>query len=165
LHAGFATNAALVVEVDDAIMPAKKRHGRTDLDARRIVTMITAKHGKVTPGLRINAFLDVLDPRPIHSHGNIVFFLACDRAGMTANATVLIDEKSVAHLDPFSHKNPEPSARILRFIAKRIVKHHGKNDMRLNPRARVLENVIENSERTRTRTTNTDPSETIEHKA
>jgi hypothetical protein len=30
-----------------------------------------------------------------------VFFLAGDRACMTADATVLIDKKSVAHLLPF----------------------------------------------------------------
>jgi hypothetical protein len=102
LHAGFATDAALVVEVDDAIMPAKKGYGRTDLDARRIVTMIAPKHGKVPPCFRINALLDVLHPRPIHSDGNVVFFFASHRAGMAADATVLIDDKSVAHLEPFS---------------------------------------------------------------
>jgi hypothetical protein len=59
--------------------------------------VIAAKHGKVAPGFRINPFFDVLHPSPIHSNGNIVFFFACHRAGMTTDATVLIDDKSVAH--------------------------------------------------------------------
>jgi hypothetical protein len=97
LHAGFTTDAALVIEIDNAVGPPKKRHSRTDLNARRIVTVVAAKHGKVAPGFWIHPFFDVLHPRPIHSHGNIVFFLACHRAGMTTDATVLIDDKSVAH--------------------------------------------------------------------
>jgi hypothetical protein len=97
LHAGLATDAALVVEVDDAIVPAKKRHRRTDLDARSIVAVVAAKHGKVAPGLWINALLDILHPGPIHSDGDVVLFFACHRASMTADATVLIDDKSVAH--------------------------------------------------------------------
>ena len=76
---------------------AKKCHGRADLDAGRIVAVIAPKHGKVAPGFWINPFFDVLHPSPVHSDGNIVFFLACHRAGMTTDATVLIDDKSVAH--------------------------------------------------------------------
>jgi hypothetical protein len=59
--------------------------------------MITAQHRKVPARIRIRALFDVLDPRAIYPDGNIVFFLAGNGARVTADAAVLIDNKSVAH--------------------------------------------------------------------
>jgi hypothetical protein len=97
LHAGFAADAALMIEVDDAVRAAKQSHRRANLDARGIVAVVAAKDGEVAARIRVTALLDILDPGAIHSKGDIVFFFAGDRASMTADAAVLIDEKSLAH--------------------------------------------------------------------
>jgi len=47
------------------------------------------------------ALLDVLDPRAIYTDGDVVFFLAGHGAGVAPDATMLIDEKPVAHSKPF----------------------------------------------------------------
>jgi hypothetical protein len=47
-------------------------------------------------GFRKFALFDVLHPCSIYADGNIVLFLARDRAGMTANAAVLVYNEAVA---------------------------------------------------------------------
>jgi hypothetical protein len=101
LHAGLAADAALVVKIDDAVGSAKQRNGGADLYARGIVAVIAAQHGEMAPRVGVKSLLDVFHPRTINTDRYIVFFLAGDRACMTADATVLIDKKSVAHLLPF----------------------------------------------------------------
>src|SRR5581483_5709956 len=101
LHARLAADAALVVEIDDAVGAAKERHRRADFDARRVVAVIAAQHREVPPRVRVAALLDVFDPRAIHADGDVVLLLAGQRAGMTADAAVLVDDKPVAHYRPF----------------------------------------------------------------
>jgi hypothetical protein len=60
--------------------------------------VVASKYTKVALGIGKLALLDILDPRPVDPERDIMFFLAGDRAGMTANAPVLVDDKSVAHL-------------------------------------------------------------------
>ena len=91
----------LVVEIDNTVGTAKQRHSGTNLDARRVVAVITAQHRKVTPRVGIYTLLDVLDPSTINSHRNIVFFFTGDGASVTTDAAMLIDEKSVTHYKPF----------------------------------------------------------------
>ncbi len=97
LHAGFTTDAPFVVEIDDAIGTTEKCHRGTNFDTRRVVAMVAAQHCEVSPRVGIESFFDVLDPGSIHADGDVVLFLAGHRAGMTADATVLIDDESVAH--------------------------------------------------------------------
>jgi len=97
LHAGLAADAALAVEINDAIGSAKEGYGGADLDARGVIAVVAPEDAKVTFSIGKLAFLDVFDPGPIDSNRDIVLFLAGYRAGMTANATVLIDNKTVAH--------------------------------------------------------------------
>jgi hypothetical protein len=101
LHAGLAADAALVVEIDNAIAAAKQRYGGANFYARRVVAVITAQHGEMAPRVGIVTLFYVFDPGAVNTNGNIVFFLACDRTRMATDAAVLIDEKSVAHLLPF----------------------------------------------------------------
>ena len=105
LHAGLAADAALVVEVDDTVGATKKRNRRADLDARRVVAVIAAQHGEVAPRVWVLPFLDVLHPSTIHAERDVVLFFARHRAGVAADAAVLIDEKSVAHFEPFRSTN------------------------------------------------------------
>ena len=105
LHARLTADAALVIEVNDAVGAAKQRHRRANLDARRVVAVIAAQHRKVASGVWIDTLLDVFDPGPVNSHRDVMFFLTGNRAGMTADAAMLIDEKSVTHYKPFRSTN------------------------------------------------------------
>jgi len=97
LHAGLATDAALIVEIDDAVASPEKGPGGTDLYAGGVIAVVASQDPKVTFGVGKLAFLDVFDPRPIDSDRDIVLFLAGYRAGMTADAAVLVDDETVAH--------------------------------------------------------------------
>jgi hypothetical protein len=101
LHARFTADAAFVIEVDDAVTPAKQRNRGTNFYARRVVAMIATQYREMTPGVRVVSLLDVLDPSAIHTKSDVVLFFAGHRAGVTADATVLIDHEAVAHSIPF----------------------------------------------------------------
>src|ERR1700756_4064334 len=101
LHAGFAANAAFVIEIDNAIRPSEQGHRGTNFNARRIVAMIAAQHREVAAGIGITAFFNVLYPRPIYPDGDVVLFFTSDGTGVTADAAVLIDQESVTHREPF----------------------------------------------------------------
>jgi len=97
LHAGLAADASFVIEIDNSISPSKQRHRGTNFDARCVVAMIAAQHGEVAAGIGIAALFNVFHPCAIYTNGDVVLFLAGDGAGVTADAAVLVDEKSVAH--------------------------------------------------------------------
>jgi hypothetical protein len=63
--------------------------------------MIAAQHGKVAARIGIVTLLDVLHPSAVNSDRDIMFFFAGDRACMTTDATILIDDEAVAHSRPF----------------------------------------------------------------
>jgi hypothetical protein len=86
-----------MIEIDDAITATKQRNSRTNLYARRIVAMIASQYRKMAPSIGISPFFNVLDPSAIHAERNIMFFLASHRAGVTADAPVLIDDEPVTH--------------------------------------------------------------------
>ena len=97
LHAGLATDAALAVEVHDSVLPAEKRDRRTNFDAGRIIAVVAPQYGEMSLRVRKFALLDVFDPCAVNTNRDIVLFFAGNRAGMTANAAVLINDKTVAH--------------------------------------------------------------------
>jgi hypothetical protein len=101
LHAGLATDATGVVEIDDAIGAAKQSDRGADFYAGSIVAVVAAQHGEMAPRIRVVTLLYVLDPGAVNAQRDIVFFFAGDRAGVAANAAILIDEKSVPHLVAF----------------------------------------------------------------
>ncbi len=99
LHAGFAADAAAVVEIDDAVSRRKSAvvgqistHGA----ASQWLQRITPKWRLVCRKL---ALLDVLDPRAEDADRYAMLFLAGDRAGVTADAAVVIDYEAVAQFD------------------------------------------------------------------
>ena len=51
----------------------------------------------MAPGVRVLPFLKVFDPRAVHPDRNVMFFLARDRASMTADAAILVNDEAVAH--------------------------------------------------------------------
>jgi hypothetical protein len=59
-----------------------------------VITPHNRKHpGRIRPG----ALFDILDPGSVDPKRNIVFRLASHRAGVTADALVLVDDKTVSH--------------------------------------------------------------------
>ena len=94
LHAGFTTDAAAVVKVDDAILSPVQCRDRTNLDAGCIVTVIAAHHRKEPSRIRELTLFDVLDPSSIDAHWDVVFRLTCNRAGMTADTAAIVDNES-----------------------------------------------------------------------
>jgi hypothetical protein len=101
LHAGLTADAALVVKIHNPVGSAKKRDGGTNFNARSVIAMIAAEHREVSSRIWVAALFDILHPCAIHAHRDVMLFFARHRAGVTADATVLIDDKSVAHFIPF----------------------------------------------------------------
>lgn len=64
--------------------------------------MIASEHREMAAGVRITALFNILYPCAIHAHCDVVLFFAGDRAGVTTDAAVLIDDKSVTHFKPFA---------------------------------------------------------------
>src|SRR5258708_22571468 len=65
LHAGFASDAAAVVEINDAVVALEQRAGWANLDARRLLAMVAAHHAEMSAGGGKGALLDVLDPTSV----------------------------------------------------------------------------------------------------
>src|SRR5258708_39442712 len=59
LHAGFASDAAAVVEINDAVVALEQRAGWANLDARRLLAMVAAQHAEKAAGVREGALLGV----------------------------------------------------------------------------------------------------------
>ena len=97
LHASFAPDTSRVVEVHDSIMPAVERVGRTNLDARSIVAVVTSQHAEMAAGVREFALLDIFHPRAKHAHRHLMLFFTRNGTCVTANTSVVINNKSVAH--------------------------------------------------------------------
>ncbi len=57
--------------------------------------MIAAKDGEEPLGVGPGPLLDVLDPGSVDSEWDLMLGLACDRAGVTADTEVLIDDEAV----------------------------------------------------------------------
>src|SRR5581483_1529200 len=96
LHARLAADAAVGVEIDDAIRPLVERHRWADLDTRRILAMLAPLDRKVPPRIGKGALLDVFDPGSEHTERHVVLGLAGHRAGVAANALALVDDKPVS---------------------------------------------------------------------
>jgi hypothetical protein len=102
LHAGLATDTSPVIEINDSIGTPVKSASRTNFRAGRIIAVIASHHPKMPRCMREFTLLDVFHPSPKNTPRHLVFLFASDRAGMTPDATVLIDNKTVSHLSTFS---------------------------------------------------------------
>jgi hypothetical protein len=97
LHAGLAADARIGIEIDDPGVSLEQGPGRADRHTRGIGAVI-APHDRKHPGrIRPRALFNILDPGPIDTKRNIVFRLASHRAGVTADALVLVDDETVPH--------------------------------------------------------------------
>src|SRR5262245_34740151 len=94
LHARLAADAAVGVEIDDAILTAIEGCNGADGDARCKVAMIAAHHTEQPAVVRKLAFFDVLHPRAIDANGNLMLAFAGHGTGVAANAFAVIDQES-----------------------------------------------------------------------
>src|SRR5690349_9909079 len=97
LHAGFAANTAFGAEVHYPIFALVHRGHGADGHARRILAMIAASHLEDAAGVGKCPLLDVLHPGAVHGERHVVFGLARDRAGVTADALAIVDDEPVSH--------------------------------------------------------------------
>ena len=104
LHARFAADAAIIVEINDAIITDEECLCRADSYTGRIGAMVAAGHGKHAPGIRKNALFGLFHEGAIDTNGHIVFRFASYRAGVAANAFAVVYNKSKFHVVVFSRK-------------------------------------------------------------
>jgi hypothetical protein len=95
LHTRFASDAAAVVEIDDAVVTAKECARRAYVNAGRIVAMVAAHHAEMAAGVRKLTLFDVLDPGTENAKRDVVLFLASDCARVTADTAVVINYEAV----------------------------------------------------------------------
>jgi hypothetical protein len=129
LHAGLTADTSLVVEVHDAVGSAKKSDGGTNFNARSVIAMIATEHREVSSRIRVAALFNVLHPCAIYAHRNVVLFFTGNRAGVTADTTILIDDKSVAHFIPFELENSVSTKKIFHLDSRE--KREGPTDFAL----------------------------------
>jgi hypothetical protein len=104
LHTRIASDAAIVVEIDDAVVTAKECARRTYFNAGRIVAMVATHHAEMAAGMRKLTLFDVLDPGAEDAKRNVVFFLASDCARVTADTAVVIDYEAVSQFASLSSR-------------------------------------------------------------
>src|SRR5262249_47248153 len=97
LHARAAADARISIDIHDPVRSLLEGVDRADLHARRVVAVVAAQNREVTTDLGIRPVLDVLHPRAEVPDRDIVLRLAGDRAGVAADAAVVVDEEAVLH--------------------------------------------------------------------
>jgi hypothetical protein len=95
LHARLATNAPTGIKINNTIFSLIESCGRTDLDTRRSIAVITTIDKKIAARIGEFATLNVLDPGTVDPDGDIVFRFTGDGTGMTADTLALVDHKGV----------------------------------------------------------------------
>src|ERR1044072_1079436 len=96
-HARLTTDADRLVEIHDPIGALEHRGGRAGGDARSVGTLVTAGDLVRAARLREDAHVDVLDVSARHRKWNQIFRLAGSGAGVTTNATSLVDDLGPLH--------------------------------------------------------------------
>ena len=97
LHARAAADASIPIDIHDPIGPLRKRIDRTNRHARRIRAMVAALNQKVALDIGELADFDVLDRCAEIPDRHLVLGFAGGRAGMAADAGVVVDDKAVLH--------------------------------------------------------------------
>ena len=97
LHARLATDAHVLVELDDAVVALVHRRDRADADARRVCAMVAAGDLKRARDVGERPVLDVLHPRPMDAERHFVLALTRGAASMTADTSRVVDDEAVIH--------------------------------------------------------------------
>ena len=118
LHAGFAANAAVGIEIDYAVFALIHRGDRTYRDAGRLLAMVAARNLKYAARVGEDALVDVFDPGPVHAYRHMVLGLARHRAGVASDALSVIDYEAVFHPLEVWTRKPSYLGRIKRYVGE-----------------------------------------------
>jgi hypothetical protein len=97
LHAGFAPDATVGVEIDNPVFALIHRGHGTNSDAGRLRAMIATRHLKYAARIWEQSLLDVFDPSPVHADRHLVFGFARHGTSVTSDALAIIDYEAVLH--------------------------------------------------------------------
>jgi hypothetical protein len=111
LHAGFATNAAVIVEIDNSVFPRIKRLHWADLNTGCVGTMIAAHYGEDSPCIGKLSLFNLFNIGSVDTDGNIVLTFTGRGACVTTDAFSIVNNKSVSHWK-------EASFRLVDFLRK-----------------------------------------------
>jgi hypothetical protein len=98
LHAGFTSDAAVIIKINNTISARMKCGGWANFYTRRIGAMVTSMDGKLPSVVWELTLFYIFHMSTIHTDGNIVLTFASNGAGMATDAHSIIYYKSVIHL-------------------------------------------------------------------
>jgi hypothetical protein len=98
LHAGFAADAPVAVEIDYPVIPPEKSSHRADRYARSVIAVVAPEYREESPSVRVFALLYVLDPGAKRAKRNFVLGFAGDGTSVAADAFPMVYDKAVFHL-------------------------------------------------------------------
>jgi len=96
-HARLAADADRLVEVNDPVIPAEHRPGRTGRHARRVSALVAAGHLERAPQEGEGANVRGLDVGSRHPDRNLVLALACRGTRVASDALGLVKHLQPAH--------------------------------------------------------------------
>lgn len=96
-HASFAADADGFIEINDAIRALEHRGGWTGRDTWRVGALIAARYLMRAASLRKDADIDMFHIRPRHRQRDKILRLARGGAGVTTDATRLVDDLGPLH--------------------------------------------------------------------
>ena len=102
-HAGFAANTNRLIEIDDAVGALEHGRRRAGSDARSMRALIAARDLVRAARLGKDADVDVLYIGARDADRNNVFRLAGSGAGMTTDATSVVDDLGPLNLLRLKH--------------------------------------------------------------
>ena len=94
LHACLTANADIAVEIHDGVRPLVESVDGANVYTRSGVTVVAAEHGEVAPNFWECPLLYIFDPCSEFAEGNFIFRFARYCAGVTTDASTLVDDKS-----------------------------------------------------------------------
>lgn len=109
LHTCLATDALVVIEINDTVIAFEECLGRTDIHAGCVFAVVAAQHAEVPACVRECPALDILDPGAEDTKRDFIFRFTGRCAGVTADALPLIDYEPVAHV---SIPSPRAAVRL-----------------------------------------------------
>ena len=110
--AGLASDADVLVEVDDTVGPAIHRRCRARGDARRVIALIAARHLKGAARRGKLADVDRLHIRAIDAEGNGVFGFAGGGARMASDALRVVDDLGPLEGSGFNSRQAQESYAV-----------------------------------------------------
>ena len=97
LHTGFASNADVWIEINDAISTLVHCCNRADAYARWIGAVVATRNLEMAARAGIDARIHIFYPGTIHTKWYLVFTLAGSGTCVTTDTLAIIDDEAVIH--------------------------------------------------------------------